>query len=285
MTNDLKPIADPQPPSAKRSLSEIPYPRRIAVLADIHGNSVALDAVLADIEAKGGVDAHWLLGDYAAIGPDPVGVLERIMVLPQAQFIRGNTDRLAASLNEFDRFTEESQENPEILPVIVQMNRSFAWTAGALTAAGWLPWMADLPLDMRVTLPDGTRVLAVHSSPGTDDGTGIHPKLADEELGRLIDGAEADLICIGHTHAPLDRVVNGIRVVNPGSIGNPVLPGAGAFYAMLECGLDGYDMTLEQVTYDKEAVVVATRSVRHPAASYIESFLAGRRVPDWARND
>jgi hypothetical protein len=57
----------PQPP--------IPDPHRIAILADIHGNSIALDAALADIEAKGGVDAYWLLGDYAAIGFDPAGAL------------------------------------------------------------------------------------------------------------------------------------------------------------------------------------------------------------------
>ena len=114
---------------------------------------------------------------------------------------------------------------------------------------------------------------------------GIHPNLPDEELGRLIDGAEADLIFIGHTHAPLDREVNGVRVVNPGSIGNPVIPGAGAFYAILEAGPAGHDLTLEQVAYDKEAVISATRSVHHPAANYIESFLTGRRVPDWARSD
>ena len=283
MTNDLKPIADSRPPSEKRSLGEIPYPRRIAVLADIHGNSIALDAVLADIEARGGVDAYWHLGDYAAIGPDPVGVLERLSALPQAHFIRGNTDRLVAWLNEFDQYTKEGVEDPAILPVIIQVNRSFAWTAGALTAAGWLPWMADLPLEMRATLPDGTRVLLVHASPGTDDGSGIHPKLPDEELGRLIDGAEADLIFIGHTHAPLDRTVNGVRVVNPGSIGNPVLPGAGAFYALLEAGPAGHDLALEQVSYDKEAVAAAARSVRHPAITYIESFLDGRRVPEWAK--
>ncbi|UCG26335.1 MAG: metallophosphoesterase family protein [Chloroflexota bacterium] len=282
-------MTNSQQPFAKRSLSDIPDPQppipapsRIAVLADIHGNSIALDAALADIEARGGVDAFWFLGDYAAIGPDPVGVLERLATLTSAHYVRGNTDRLVANLEEFDQYTAESKEKPENLPVIIQVNRSFAWTAGAVTAAGWLPWLIDLPLEMRAKLSDGARVLLVHASPGTDDGTGIHPNLTDEELGRLIDGVEADLIFIGHTHAPLDRVVNGIRVVNPGSIGNPVLPGAGACYALLKCGPEGYDLTLEQVTYDKDAVVAVTRSVRHPAAGYIESFLAGRRVPDWA---
>ena len=50
---------------------------QIAIIADIHGNPLALDAVLADIERRGGVEGYWLLGDYCAIGFDPAGVLDR----------------------------------------------------------------------------------------------------------------------------------------------------------------------------------------------------------------
>ena len=66
---------------------------RIALLSDIHGNPLALDAVLADIEAQGGVDTYWLLGDFSSLGYDPVGVLERVTKLPNAFFLRGNHDR------------------------------------------------------------------------------------------------------------------------------------------------------------------------------------------------
>ena len=43
---------------------------RIALLSDIHGNPIALDAVLKDIEGRGGVDTYWILGDMVALGPD-----------------------------------------------------------------------------------------------------------------------------------------------------------------------------------------------------------------------
>src|SRR4051812_19555675 len=66
---------------------------RIALMSDIHGNSIALDAVLADIAHAGGVDEHWVLGDIVALGPDPIGVLERIVALPELSVLRGNTDR------------------------------------------------------------------------------------------------------------------------------------------------------------------------------------------------
>lgn len=66
---------------------------KIAILADIHGNRLALDAVLADIEAQGGVDATWILGDLCALGPQPLLALETIRPIPNVRIVRGNTDR------------------------------------------------------------------------------------------------------------------------------------------------------------------------------------------------
>ena len=44
---------------------------RVAVFSDCHGNAIALEAVLADIEGTGGVEAHWVIGDVADMGSDP----------------------------------------------------------------------------------------------------------------------------------------------------------------------------------------------------------------------
>ena len=63
---------------------------RIAIFSDIHGNATALDAVLREV---GDVDEYWIAGDLCAIGPDPVGALERVLSLPNTRFVRGNTDR------------------------------------------------------------------------------------------------------------------------------------------------------------------------------------------------
>ena len=66
---------------------------RLAILSDIHGNPIALDAVLADIQSQGAVDAYWVLADFAALGYDPVTPLEKMTALSHACFTRGNTDR------------------------------------------------------------------------------------------------------------------------------------------------------------------------------------------------
>src|SRR5215216_1270959 len=79
-------------------------PMRLAVLSDIHGNVTALDAALADLEAQGGADTTWFLGDLAAFGPRPIESVQRVKALVDAvkddetkkgtiRVIHGNTDR------------------------------------------------------------------------------------------------------------------------------------------------------------------------------------------------
>ena len=258
---------------------------RIALLADIHGNSIALDSVLQDIEARGGVDEYWLLGDLVALGHDPVGVLERIIALKNAKFIRGNTDRLTSDFSQRWPLDEDARESPELLHRNTRVARSFAWTTGAVAVTGWLSWMRQLPLDMRRTLPDGTRVLAVHAAPGTDDGFGIHVMMSDQEVEVAIRGCEADLVFVGHTHFPFDRrvnpPVNGVRVINPGSVSNPLPPDLRASYVILTANEAGYEIEFIRVEFDRIAVIQAAKDVHQPSWEYIASFMEGRRKPDW----
>lgn len=248
---------------------------KAAILADIHGNSIALDNVMEDVRSIGGVDEYWILGDFAAIGHDPIGVLERISNLSNTRLIRGNTDRyICTGELPWPQF-EDVIRDPTLTQLHLQVVRSFAWTAGAVSAAGWLSWFRNLALDMRLVLPDGSRVLAVHSAPGTDDGTGIRFNISDEDLQRLVLDVEAELVLVGHTHLPLDRKVGNIRIINPGSISNPFSPDLRASYAILEADENGYQICHRQVEYDRDAVIRAIQEVNHPALEYITRFMKG----------
>ena len=169
-------------------------------------------------------------------------------------------------------------EDPALLPQVIEAARSFSWTRGYLTAAGWLDWLANLPLEVRSTLPDGTRVLGVHASPGRDDGPGIQPEHSDGELEQRLAGCEADLVIVGHTHVPLDRRVGRIHVVNLGSISNPVTAGLQATYAVLDADEHGYRIQLRRVDYDHEAVIDAIGQSRHPTPDFLIGFMRGKRV-------
>src|SRR5260370_12555345 len=250
---------------------------RLAILSDIHGNPIALDAVLADIQSQGEVDAYWVLGDFAALGYDPVTPLEKVTALSHASFTRGNTDRYVVT-QDLPVQPEKVLGDPSLLPEVIEAVRSFSWTRGYVSAAGWLDWLMNLPLEVRLTLPDGTRLLGVHASPGRDDGPGIQPKHSDDQLEQRLAGCEADLIIVGHTHVPLDRQVRSIHVINLGSISNPVTLGLHASYVLLELNRHSYSIQLRRVDYDREAVIKAIEHSRHPTPSFLIGFMRGERV-------
>jgi predicted phosphodiesterase len=254
---------------------------RIAILADIHGNSIALEAVLSDIALRGGADRFWLLGDLVAIGPDPVGVLERLVRLDNARFVRGNTDRYLVDGSQPWPNQADVDRDPALAPLYLEVVRSFAWTAGAVGATGWLPWLAALPLEFRATLPDGTRVLAVHASPGDDDEPGIHRNLEASELEARTVGADCGLLLVGHTHAPFDLTVGQMRVVNPGSVSNPLPPDLRAAYGLLHARRDEYELEFRRVDYDRARVVELTERVGHPGAAFIARFMRGEIRSGW----
>jgi predicted phosphodiesterase len=255
---------------------------RIALLADIHGNPIALDAVLEDVERLGGVDELWVLGDLVALGPSPVAVLERLSALQRARIVRavrGNTERYVCTGDRPPPSPDQARADPALLPVLVEVEGTFAWTQGAVSQAGWLEWLSRLPLEQRAVLPDGTRMLGVHASPGRDDGPGFSPGQGQSEQGHLLAGCDADLVCVGHTHRSVDVRVGGTRVVNVGSVSNPVPPDLRASYVLLNASPSGYRVEHRRVDYDREAVVAALRRLRHPGAAFIIQHLRGNDRP------
>jgi len=253
---------------------------RIALLSDIHGNPIALDAVLEDVQAQGGVDMYWVLGDLAAIGHDPVGTLERLAGLPNVRFARGNTDRYVVTGERPDPTFAAVESDLRLLLPFVEIAQSFAWTQGAITATGWLPWLAALPFEQRAMLPDGTRLLGVHGAPGSDE-LGVNPGLSEAELKSLFADSAADLVCVGHTHWPLDLRVGSVRVVNLGSVSNPLPPDLRASYAILEAGDSGYRLQHRRADYDHQAVIVAVQQAQHPGASHITRHMLGQCRAGW----
>ncbi|HEX6484657.1 MAG TPA: metallophosphoesterase family protein [Ktedonobacteraceae bacterium] len=256
---------------------------RIALLSDIHGNTIALNAVLADIEAQGGVDTYWILGDFSALGYDPVGVLEQVTKLPNAFFSRGNHDRYTITGERPGPTLEQAQTNPRLMPLLLAMGTNLAWTQGHILASGWWNWFQQLPLELRLTLPDGTRLLGVHAAPGLDDGPGIIPLLSDDELRTLLAPAQADLVIVGHTHVPLDRTIDHVRVFNLGSISNPMRPRVEASYAILEADTTGHNLQLRYVDYDRQAVIAELQRVKHPTVDFLTKFIQGEITPPWSK--
>src|SRR5688572_22987790 len=195
---------------------------RLAIFSDVHGNPIALDAVLADIAARGGAEQYLILGDLAVAGHDPAGALQRLSEIPNARFVRGNTEtwltdgKPTSTLQELKQLAQRPEDLVSLFGQAIgaiALAVIIAWTQGHLAATGWLSWVAQLPIDERLTLPNGLRLLASHAAPGKD-GTepgpprpALHPDQPEGDVRTLIAGCEADIVCVGHTHAVLDRTI------------------------------------------------------------------------------
>lgn len=189
--------------------------RRIALFSDVHGNLVALDAVLADID-RSGIDEVYCLGDLVGYGPDPAGVVER-MRASGIRTIKGNYDEgIGERRGECGCYyaTEQAKSDGAA---------SYAFTDAALDDADHV-WLAALPGEIRIE-HEGVRILLAHGSPRKINEY-LLPDRQDAQLARLADAAGADVVCVGHVHIPYHRVLDGedgrrIHYVSAGSVGKP----------------------------------------------------------------
>lgn len=247
------------------------------MIADIHGNELALRAILEDA-AQCAVDRWWVLGDLVLFGPRPAEVLELLAGLPGVAMLRGNTDRyvLTGEQPEPHATAADAAGRIDLVERYGLVAAGIGWTRGVLDQAGTLEQLTSLPAQLRLELPGGTRVLGVHASPGADDGPGIDPAIPGDELGRLLAGCDADVVLGGHTHHQADRLVDGVRALNPGSAGQP-RPAGRASWLLLEDDSHG-ELSAEHrtVPFDVAAVVRDLHRRRHPNAVFFEPVLDGR---------
>jgi predicted phosphodiesterase len=251
---------------------------KLGVIADIHGNDVALRAVLDDA-ARFRVDRWWVLGDLVLFGPRPAEVLELLEGLPGVGMLRGNTDRyvLTGEQPAPHATAADAVGRTDLVERYAAMAAGIGWTRGVLVQAGTLGQLDGLPAQLRLQFPGGARALGVHASPGADEGPGIDPGIPAEQLRSLLAACGADLVLGGHTHYRADRLVGGIRALNPGSTGMPRPPGE-ASWLLVQDGGHG-ELTAEHhiVPFDVSAVVRDLHRRRHPNAALAESILTGQR--------
>ncbi|NTU70781.1 MAG: metallophosphoesterase family protein [Coriobacteriia bacterium] len=189
--------------------------RRFALYSDIHGNSVALDAVLADIDQTG-LTERYCLGDLVGYGPDSPGVIARVQATGDP-VIRGNYDdgvgKRAGSCGCYYG-TPEAKSDGEA---------SYAFTDAALTDDEHA-YIAGLRDEIRFEA-EGVRVLLVHGSPRRINEYLLLDR-PEAHLARLAEEADADLVCFGHIHIPYHRTVRGesgriAHFISDGSVGKP----------------------------------------------------------------
>lgn len=214
---------------------------KIAVISDIHGNRLALEAVEADI-ARVGVDMVVNLGDCVSGPLDPVGTIERLAAW-----------NIPTVVGNHDAWVVERERD--------QMDRVDRFTASVLGDAH-KAWLAALPpvldvADGEVFLCHGTP--ASHSEPWLDGWfRGRDTTLPSEaEVTAHAGELKNPVLLCGHTHVSrIVRIRGGQMIVNPGSVGLQIYYGVpDARYAVLEKHDGRWSASLRAVPYDVEGAM------------------------------
>lgn len=223
---------------------------RIALFSDVHGNQLALEAVLRDIRALG-VDMTAFLGDAATLGPKPREVLEMIRELG-CPCIMGNHDEFLVEPELVKHYTSA--------PVIVD---AVDWCRDQLSADE-LAFVRAFQRQVEIPL-DGAgeaSLFLFHGSPlsHTTDLLATTPAdTLDDQLGPK----RAAVMAGGHTHIQMLRQHRGAWLVNPGSVGMPFreyVNGARpeiqpyAEYAVVSAADGAIGVELRRVPLDKAAL-------------------------------
>ena len=237
---------------------------RIALIADIHGNLAALEAMLGAL-ARMQPDRVVCLGDVAATGPQPREVLARLRELGCA-VVMGNAD--AELLDSADIATETDEFTANILDIT-------RWGAALLDAED-RAFITSFQPTVEIALGPGLRLLCCHGSPQSFDDI-IVATTPDEEIDGMMGGHEATVYAGGHTHVRMLRAWRGREIVNPGSVGLAyrLLPDGSARvpawveFALLSCSDEGaVDVDFRRVPYDREATVRAMHERGMPHAAW-----------------
>src|SRR6266566_1212512 len=212
---------------------------RAAVIADIHGNQIALEAVLQDLAQQAAVDHLVIAGDLCLNGPCPRQALETVRGL-HCPVIQGNVDA------EIDTKSVEKGEK----------NRgTVGWTCEQIGQPG-IDYLASLPFSHRIANPNGSDLLIVHANPlNLEDA--IFPNAPDSDLEYLLGSIEPTVgaLAFGHLHIAYTRHWRHLLLADVASCGLPRDEDLRAAYGILTWQDATWNAEIRRVPYDVKEVV------------------------------
>jgi predicted phosphodiesterase len=221
--------------------------RRVAVLSDVHGNAVALEAVLGEL-AEVGAELVVFGGDLTW-GPLPERTLELVheISLPKL-FVAGNAER-------------------QLLDPGAELTERAKWMQEQHTSEEACEFLAGFQARLSVDIEGLGRTLFTHGSPRSDEEI-VTYATPERRMRALMEGVEERVLVTAHTHIQFDRRVVGIRSINAGSVGLPYEGRPGAYWAVL-----GPDVEFRRTAYRLEEAAAAYRATSDPLAEQMVEML------------
>ena len=207
---------------------------KIALFSDIHANLPALEACLADIEAHK-PDAIYCLGDLVGYNIWPNEVINTIRErgIPT---IAGNYDFGIGRTSDDCGCAYKTDSDKEMGKVSISLTNS-------IVKEDERKYLRTLPAHIRVEFQlneDKLNLLLVHGSPRKINEY-LFEDREEKSLLRIMERADADIMCFGHTHKPYHRIlptepvgnIHYRHAINIGSVGKPKDGNARGCYVIL----------------------------------------------------
>ncbi len=238
----------------------------IALIADMHGNLFALNAVLDDIAGRG-IDQIVCLGDVASLGPQPREVLARLQEVG-CPVVMGNTDARLLEPQLQETPDEDSRNMQEVA----------YWCAQQLSSSDQA-YIRTFQPTVAVALSPGKTLLCYHGSPRSFNEI-VVATTPEEELETIFAGVTAHILAGGHTHIQMFRRFEDVLLLNPGSVGLPmdgvpplrrrknILNAPWAEYAIVHAEGNSLDVELMRVPFDVHALLEVARRSGMPHAEW-----------------
>ncbi|KXA90624.1 hypothetical protein AKJ57_04015 [candidate division MSBL1 archaeon SCGC-AAA259A05] len=204
---------------------------KVGLIADIHGNLNALEAVLEDM---GEADRIICAGDLVGYGPRPNQVIDLVRSGNVAT-VMGDHDHAVAA-GEFDPLDELSAGVAR-------------WTRDELRGEN-IDFLNGLHRKAEIGR-EKHKIFVVHGTPQNPLEECLYPGASNRTLVNETQFINSDAIVLGHTHVPMKKMIQGKLIVNPGSVGQPRDRNPKANYAILRPEKD-VEADIKRVSYDIE---------------------------------
>ena len=229
---------------------------RFAIIADIHGNFAALEAVARDLE-KQDVGEILVGGDLVLGGRLPAEVLD-YLTERRWPSVLGNTDAFIVAL----------------------ANGTADWSHGDFSMAAWavnrlspyhLDYLKTLPTCLRRALPDNRGMALVHATPWSITDM-VLPDAPEEVARKMLREARAEIVVYGHIHSAYYRKVDGGLLVSVGGVSWSNDRDPRPAYSILTFGRE-VSVEVRRVSYDAEAELVAVDQSGLPLGATLRKLL------------
>jgi putative phosphoesterase len=237
---------------------------RIVFLSDIHGNAVALEAVLEDI-SKRNIDKIIVLGDISYRGPEPKRALELVKNL-NTDVIKGNADEWVV------RGIKEGEVAESALQM---MNKERDWIFMRLTEED-ISYLAELPTEIKLEA-EKIMIHAFHATP-TSLFDVVQPFESDENLLKKMMKSGADIFVYAHIHKPFIRYIHGKCLINIGSVDLPFDGLTKSSYAIVDVKDGSFQTSIVRVDFDLDTIIKQYQESDYPNSEQMVKVIQNARI-------